>query len=147
MSQNFLKQIREAKNIGQSKLAEKVGVSKQLLSGFENGRSGVSNEVLQKLARELNVTSDTILSGKSSNPFDDAGRKKLTEAMNMTFQFYSDEFDKETMIKVATEVYGLMIDFDELKTKSKKNEFRQLLEEKIIIGLAAKCLLNLKNKK
>ena len=47
---NFLKKIREDKKIGQSELALRIGVSKQLLSGFENGRSGVSNEVLKKLA-------------------------------------------------------------------------------------------------
>jgi transcriptional regulator with XRE-family HTH domain len=141
MSQNFLKQIREAKNIGQSELAQKVGVSKQLLSGFEKGRSGVSNEVLQKLAEELGVSGDAILSGKSSNPFDEKGRKQLSKAMNMVFKFYGEEFDKETMVRIATEVYGLMIDFDALKTKSEKAEFRQLLEEKIAVGLAAKCLL------
>ena len=141
MAQNFLKQIREAKNIGQSELAQKVGVSKQLLSGFEKGRSGISNEVLQKLSQELGVSGDTILSGKSSNPFDEKGRKKLAEAMNMVFEFYGNEFDKETIVRIATEVYGLMIDFDALNTKSAKIEFRKLLEEKIAVGLAAKCLL------
>jgi len=42
---NFLKKIREDKKIGQTELATRIGVTKQLLSGFENGRSGISNEV------------------------------------------------------------------------------------------------------
>ena len=62
---NFLKKIREDKKIGQSELALRIGVSKQLLSGFENGRSGVSNEVLKKLAEALDVSPDAILIGKS----------------------------------------------------------------------------------
>ena len=75
---NFLKKIREDKKIGQSELAVKIGVSKQLLSGFENGRSGISNEVLQKLADVLEVSSDAILTGKSTKPFSEIGRKQLS---------------------------------------------------------------------
>ena len=95
---NFLKKIREDKKIGQSELATRIGVSKQLLSGFENGRSGVSNEVLKKLSEALDVSPDAILLGKSTKPFDDVGRRQLSEAMNMTFKFYGDEFDKDTIL-------------------------------------------------
>lgn len=144
MPKNFLKKIREEKKIGQTELALKVGVSKQLLSGFENGRSGVSNEVLRKLADALSVSPDAILSGKSQNPFDEKGRKKLTQAMTKTFNFYGDEFDKETTIKIATELYGLMVDFDEIKKEVAQKNFKKSLEEKIITGLAAQCFLNSK---
>ncbi len=141
---NFLKKIREDKKIGQSELAVKIGVSKQLLSGFENGRSGVSNEVLQKLADALEVSSDAILTGKSIKPFSDSGRKQLSEAMNMTFKFYGDEFDKDTIVKVSTELYSIIVDFDELKNDADREKFRKSLEEKIAIGLASNCFLKLK---
>jgi len=147
---NFLKRIRKERNIGQSELAEKVGVSKQLLSGFENGRSGISNEVLKKISDFLQVSTDTILNGKSSTPFDDKSRNQLSEAMRLTFKFYGDEFDKETIIKIATELYGLIVDFENLKGDSngdsKKDFFKKILEEKIAQGLAAKCFLNYFNK-
>lgn len=143
---NFLRKIREDKKIGQSDLAEKIGVSKQLLSGFENGRSGVSNEVLKKLAEALDVSSDAILTGKSYKPFDEKGRKQLSEAMNMTFKYYGDDFDKDTIIKISTELYGLIVDFDNLKNDSDKIDFIKSLEEKIAIGLASKCFLKFKNK-
>ncbi len=141
---NFLKKIREDKNIGQSELASRIGVSKQLLSGFENGRSGISNEVLKKLAEALDVSSDAILIGKSTKPFDDLGRKQLSEAMRMTFKFYGDEFDKDTIIKISTELYSIIVDFDELKNDADREEFKKTLEEKIAIGLASKCFLKLK---
>ena len=144
MQKNFLKKIREEKNIGQSELAQKVGVSKQLLSGFEKGRSGVSNEVLKKLADALHVSPDTILTGKSSQPFDEEGRKKLTEAMTKVFNFYGDEFDKETIVKIATDLYGFMIDFESEKKEITRNRFKKSLEDKIISGLAAQCFLNSK---
>ena len=141
---NFLKKIREDKNIGQSELAVKIGVSKQLLSGFENGRSGISNEVLRKLAEALDVSSDAILTGKSTKPFDELGRKQLSDAMGMTFKFYGDEFDKDTIIKISTELYSIIVDFDELKNEADRKEFRKSLEEKIAIGLASRCFLKLK---
>ena len=140
---NFLKKIREDKKIGQSELAVKIGVSKQLLSGFENGRSGISNEVLQKLADALEVSSDAILTGKSTKPFNEIGRKQLSEAMNMTFKFYGDEFDRDTIIRVSTELYSIIVDFDELKNDADREKFKKSLEEKIAIGLASNCFLKL----
>ena len=141
---NFLKKIRENKKIGQSELASKIGVSKQLLSGFENGRSGISNEVLKKLSEALDVSPDAILLGKSIKPFDDIGRRQLSEAMSMTFKFYGDEFDKDTIIKISTELYSIIVDFDELKNDAEREKFKKSLEEKIAIGLASKCFLKLK---
>ena len=141
---NFLKKIREDKKIGQSELAEKIGVSKQLLSGFENGRSGISNEVLKKLANVLEVSPDAILTGKSSQPFDDIGRKQLSDAMSLTFKLYGDQFDKETIVKIATELYGIIVDFDSIKKDPERKKFKKNLEDKIALGLAAKCFLNYK---
>lgn len=146
MPDNFLKQIREEKNIGQSELAQKIGVSKQLLSGFEKGRSGVSNEVLKKLAGVLDVNPDAIFTGKSSKPFDEKGRKKLTEAMNLAFKIYGDQFDKEMLIRIATEIYGFMMDFEFAKNDLAKENLKDSLEEKIVIGLAAKGLLESNDK-
>jgi len=146
MSQNFLKQIREEKNISQSALATKIGVTKQLLSGFEQGRSGVSNEVLRKLAEALEVTPDAILTGKSNRPFDEKGRQKLAEAMSLAFKIYGDQFDKEALIKIATEIYGFMVDEDLAKSDLAKNKLRESIEDKIVCGLAAKAFLDSINK-
>ncbi|MBU6141263.1 MAG: helix-turn-helix transcriptional regulator [Proteobacteria bacterium] len=142
MSENFLKQIREEKKIGQSELAQKIGVSKQLLSGFEKGRSGISNEVLRKISEVLDVSPDAILTGKSSRPFDEKGRQKLTQAMGLTFKIYGDQFDKDVLIKIATELYGLMVDFDLAKNDIAREKLKNSLEEKIVMGLAAKVLLD-----
>ena len=146
MSENFLKQIREEKKISQSDLAQKIGVSKQLLSGFEKGRSGVSNEVLKKLSEVLEVSPDAILTSKSSRPFDERGRQQLTESRSLAFRVYGDQFDKEILIKIATEVYAFTVDLDLAKTDLSKNKLKNSLEEKILSGLAAKCFLDSNNK-
>ena len=140
--ENFLKKIRQDRKIRQSELAQKVGVSKQLINGFENNRSGISNDVLKKISKALEVSPDAILTGKSRTPFDENGRKQLSEAMNLTFKNYGEEFDKETIVKIATELYALMVDFDSLKSDSEKKNFKRSLADKIAIGLASKTFLN-----
>jgi transcriptional regulator with XRE-family HTH domain len=146
MHKNFLKQIREEKNISQSALAAQIGVTKQLLSGFEKGRSGISNEVLRKLSDALGVSPDAILSGKSVKPFDEKGRQKLTEAMGLAFKVYGDQFDKDVLIKIATEIYGFMVEEDSVEGDLAKNKFKNSIEEKIVIGLAAKAFADSINK-
>jgi transcriptional regulator with XRE-family HTH domain len=141
---NFLKTIRESKRIRQSELAKQVGVSKQLLPGFENGRSGISNEVLKKLAIALDVSPDSILLGKSNRSFDEVGKKQLTEAMRITFEEYGDKLDKETIIRIATELYGMIFYNEFLINDVEKIKYQESLQEKIITGLAAKCFLQIK---
>jgi transcriptional regulator with XRE-family HTH domain len=143
---NFLKKIRESKNISQSNLANKIGVTKQLLCGFENGRNGISNEVLQKLATTLDVSQDAILSGKSFDIFDYENKKLLTKALNMTFKYYGEDLDKDTIIKISTELYGILVDFNNQKTQSDIASFNANLEDKIAVGLAAKCFLKNNNR-
>ncbi|NBR95693.1 MAG: XRE family transcriptional regulator [Proteobacteria bacterium] len=142
---NFLRKIRESKRIRQTELADQIGVSKQLLSGFENGRSGISNEVLQKLAIALDVSPDSILIGKSNRSFDEVGKKQLTEAMRITFNEYGDKLDKETIIKISTELYGMIFHNDFLISDLEKIKYQESLQEKIIAGLAAQCFLKIKN--
>ena len=142
---NFLRKIRESKRIRQTELADQIGVSKQLLSGFENGRSGISNEVLQKLAIALDVSPDSILIGKSNRSFDEVGKKQLTEAMRITFNEYGDKLDKETIIKISTELYGMIFHNDFLVSDLEKIKYQESLQEKIIAGLAAQCFLKIKN--
>ena len=142
---NFLRKIRESKRIRQSELADQIGVSKQLLSGFENGRSGISNEVLQKLAIALDVSPDSILIGKSNRSFDEVGKKQLSEAMRITFNEYGDKLDKETIIKISTELYGMIFHNDFLVSDLEKIKYQESLQEKIIAGLAAQCFLKIKN--
>jgi len=142
MPKNFLRQIREQKNIGQAELAQRIGVSKQLLSGFENGRSGVSHQVLRKIAELLQIAPDQIFSGNNPNYFNEKQKKGLSSAMSIAFKFYGDELEKDIIVRVATELYSMNVDYELLNEDADKQTFIKDLEEKIITGLAAKCLIN-----
>jgi len=146
MTENFLRQIREEKSFGQTELARKAGVSKQLIWGFENGKNGISNEVLKKLATALKVNPSYIMTGKmEAESFDAKDKQRMFEAIKITHEFYKDYgFDQDTLSKIATEMYGFMVDFDRLKVAMENKNFNKSLNDKIAAGLAAKCFLSSK---
>lgn len=61
-----IRQQRQALNVTQQGLAEAVGVTPQHISGIEQDRFTPSLALLLKLAEELGVTTDYLLSGKES---------------------------------------------------------------------------------
>lgn len=56
-----IKEYRLSRNMTQTDLAKKVGCSRQYLNELENTDArNVSSHLLMKIARELNVSSDSI---------------------------------------------------------------------------------------
>lgn len=56
-----LKGLRVAKGMSQKDLAEKLGVAKSAVSFYENGERFPSYDVLIKISRIFNVTTDYLL--------------------------------------------------------------------------------------
>lgn len=56
-----LRLLREEKELSQIKLAEILGVKKQTLSDWENGKSETSFEMLVKIADFFGVSTDYLL--------------------------------------------------------------------------------------
>ena len=71
--------LREAKQLTQEKLAEKVGISPSFLGHIERGTRVASLETLVALCNELSVSPDYLLSA-SLHPFDRSMPSGLTEA-------------------------------------------------------------------
>ena len=57
----ILKQLREAHNLTQEELAERVLVTRQAVSRWENGETQPSTDTLLLLSRELGVSINTLL--------------------------------------------------------------------------------------
>lgn len=55
-----LKQLRTKKKFTTAKLAEKIGVSHQMITKYETGKSKPTYENLIKLAKALGVTIDKL---------------------------------------------------------------------------------------
>lgn len=145
MSQNHLKALRKTLNIGQTELAELAGVSKQLIWGFENGRNGVSPQVLRRLAEILKVTPGQILTGKAEEKkFNDQDKELLLKSISAVNDYYKDyNFESEMMAKISAELYSFMADYKTLEAELNSESFNKTLNDKIASGLAAKCFLNL----
>jgi len=58
---NRLKELRTSKNLTQKVLAEKMNVSKGMISAYENSHRNPNHENLVKLADIFNVTIDYLL--------------------------------------------------------------------------------------
>lgn len=57
-----IKEARKRNNMTQSELAEKLGVSKQVVSSYENGKRSPSYEMLLKIANVFCTTINDLLS-------------------------------------------------------------------------------------
>ena len=58
---NILKTLREAHHLTQEDLAERVMVSRQAVSRWENGETQPSTDTLRLLSKEFNVSINTLL--------------------------------------------------------------------------------------
>lgn len=142
MPENFLKKIREEKGISPSELADKIGVDRQNIYGWENNKFGIAKEQLKKLANALGVTVEYILTGKAEETFD---KERLSKAMLLANEVFGDQLSREEIINLATETYDLLSKFDSIGD-DEKEKFLKSLETRYISGLAAKCVINSEKK-
>lgn len=145
MSENFLKKIRETRGISQIDLAAKIGVTRGHLSNFESGKINLSPKVLTKAARALGVDVSEIKTGKPDSQITPENKEKLLKAMIIANELYGANFDKEMIVNIATETYSLMMSSDSMNDEESEKCFLKLLKSKYIDGLAANCLLNIKD--
>ncbi len=108
---NRIGQLRRKKGMSQETLAEKLGVSAQAVSKWENDQSCPDIQLLPQLARVLDTTVDELLTGKSDAvrvvPVEQ--RKSLAE-LTLRVRIISADGDKikvnlpMTMAKIALEM-------------------------------------------
>lgn len=60
-TKNILQKLREEKNLSQNQLAEKLHVTRQAVSRWENGKTVPNSDMLKTLSREYDVSINTLL--------------------------------------------------------------------------------------
>ena len=63
--------LRRARSMSQAELARKLGISASAMGMYEQGRREPSVQIIVGLARELEVSTDFLLTGKSAPPNSD----------------------------------------------------------------------------
>lgn len=72
-----LRKLREAKGYTQRQLAEELGLSQQTYANYESGRREPDLLTLQKIANNLSVTIDFLVTGKNPNDQDFVNNKMI----------------------------------------------------------------------
>ena len=108
---NRIAKYRKLKNLTQEGLAERVGVSAQAVSKWENDLSCPDISLLPKLCEILGITTDELLTGKSEEvrlvPVE---QRKPLEELTLRVRVNSAEGDKVrvnlpmTLVKVCMEI-------------------------------------------
>lgn len=63
---NKLKSLRKSKHLSQEKLAQRLGITKSMVSAYETSMRMPSYEVLIRIARFFNVSIDYLLGAKEN---------------------------------------------------------------------------------
>lgn len=78
---NNLKQIRNSKNLLQTKVAMDLNITQETISSYETGRVFPSSDMLIKLANYYNTSIDYLLCRTKYNmPIDDIKPNNITDA-------------------------------------------------------------------
>lgn len=91
MINEMIRKLRKDFNISQVELASKLGVTKQCVSNWENDNILPSIEMLVKIAKYFNVSTDYLLGISSENTLDVSG---LTDTEIAHIKLIVDDFKK-----------------------------------------------------
>lgn len=75
----YLKKLRTENNLSQEKLGEKLGLSRQSISKWEQGNAVPDIENIMKLAKLYNVSVDSILNGEEDKKEETAKQEDMPE--------------------------------------------------------------------
>ena len=97
---NFLKDMgqrimvrRKSLRMTQEELAEKLGVSTQMISNLELGKKAIRPENLAKVCSVLELSADFILTGTNTKTAVDAVAEKLIQLTAEELQMVNDMID------------------------------------------------------
>ena len=97
---NFLKDMgqriivrRKSLRMTQEELAEKLGVSTQMISNLELGKKAIRPENLSKVCAVLELSADFILTGTNTKTAVDAVAEKLIQLTAEELQMVNDMID------------------------------------------------------
>lgn len=84
---------RRALHMTQEALAEKLGVSTQMISNLELGKKAIRPDNLARVCQTLGLSADYVLTGTNTNTAVDAVADKLTHLTAEELKMVSDMID------------------------------------------------------
>lgn len=96
-----IRQCRKEHNLTQEQLAEKIDIAPNYLGQIENGRRGVNLTNLVKIANELDITFDFLMSDVNSTAIKEADdiNKQWLDLLN-----HRSPKEQQLLIKIVTDL-------------------------------------------
>jgi transcriptional regulator with XRE-family HTH domain len=134
---NFLKKIREEKNLTQDQLAEASGVARYIISEFENQKRRPSPRTISRLAEALGCSYIELIAGKQDSEEEkrkNRGENKqqyLAEAVSLTKMHYSNKgFDEELLMQISGYLSYLIEEYDTSCAREKNEIIKEIKEQR-----------------
>ncbi len=147
---NFLRKIREQKNLTQDQLATAAGITRCIISEFENGKHRPSPRTINKIAEALGCSYVFLMTGKEetnnqvSKSSNEDREKYLIEAAKLTKEKYGNRgLSEELLMKISGYLSFLIEDYETAPI----NEKQKMLAENSELNakmLATEIFLNSK---
>ena len=102
----FISELRKEKNLTQSQLAEKLGVTDRAISNYETGRRMPELSLIKPLCNELGITINDLLSGERIDK--EVYQEKFEENVINTID-YSNKKIKRNSILLKSMIGGILI--------------------------------------
>jgi len=129
-----IKAIRKEKGLSQKELAERVGVSSQVISNWERNYTAPTIYDIQKIARELNIGTEQIITGIDTKSVENYIEESIliSDFMNGLMKLHGEEFIADLFNnKINIEIlFGLNIDLifkEKVLTNAEKNKIIELI--------------------
>jgi len=147
---NFLKRIRENKNLTQDQLAEASGVARYIISEFENEKRRPTPRTISRLSEALDCSYMELMTGEKKT--DEEKKKNLSqnrqnyleEAVNLTRKHCSGQgYSEELMMKVSGHLSYLIEEYESASSQERKEILKNIEDQKAKL-LADNIFLNTK---
>lgn len=130
---NFLRKIREEKNLTQDQLAKAAGITRCIISEFENGKHRPSPRTINKIAEALECSYIFLMTGKedpitTKKASTENRQKYLIEATSLTKEHYGNcDFSVDLLMKISGYLSHIIEDYELASVEEKQ----QILAENI----------------
>ncbi len=149
---NFLSKIRESRNLTQEQLAEVSGVTRYIISDFENQKRRPSARTISRLSEALGCSYLELMTGKDDSEnvtkkkFNGDKKKYLEEAASLVKKSCDGKnFDIELVIKISGYLSDLLEEYD-LSLDEEKKDLIKSAKEMQARMIANQIFLNTKSK-
>lgn len=147
---NFLRSIREKRNLTQERLAELSGVTRYLISDFENEKRRLSPRTISRLAEALDCTYIALITGEEASEKDkkksliENRQKYLAEAVGLTSKYYGGKgFSEELLMKISGQLSYIIEEYELSPDQEREIILEEIRKQKPKL-LAQEILLNIK---